>query len=51
MFVILALLFAVLWSWSLTAANPLGGFIHVPLVATFVCANLGLSRQRRSADG
>lgn len=51
MFVTLALLFVVLWSWSLVAANSLGGFIHVPLVAAIICASLGHFRYRRAARG
>lgn len=39
---VLAPLFAALWAWSLATANPLGGFIHVPLVAAVVCASFGL---------
>jgi hypothetical protein len=48
---LLALLFAALWSWSLTTAKTLGGFVHVPLVAAFICASLGRSRNRRAARG
>jgi hypothetical protein len=48
---LLALLFALLWSWSLTTANTLGGFVHVPLVAAFICASLGRFRYRRAARG
>lgn len=46
---LLALLFVLLWSWSLTTANALGGFVHVPLVAAFICASLGRFRYRRAA--
>lgn|GEM_PF-3923642 len=45
----LAPLFAALWVWCLATANPLGGFLHVPLVAAIICASPGRFRGRRAA--
>lgn len=49
MSITLALMLAVVWSWSLATANPLGGFVHVLPVAALalVFASLGRFRDRR----
>ena len=43
---ILALLFGTLWALSLWSANPLGGFLHVPLALAIMAGWLRLNLRR-----
>lgn len=53
---LLATLFAAIWVGALLTANPVGGFLHVFLVAALVCAcarpkrGEGISRSARSSS-